>query len=609
MREGELTATGTSMGVSMFFRKSGTAAKKSPAKRAPTETPDPLRAAFEQFIVEEIEIGDVKPPAAAPLRVRKPSAWRANLKTAAACTGLWLMLFLASLFARSIWPADETRMLTVAWEMWTRGEFVLPSLNGELYARQPPLMAWLIAAGWRLFGVNDWWPRLLPALFALASLAVVPRLARLLWREDRDAGRLAPLVLLGTPLWALYTTLALPDMLLVFFTLLGWWAVLIMWRHRDMRAFLLLGAALGFGALALGTIIYVYVLPVAVLAPLWGRGASKVAWKYWYIDIAKAMLLGTAILGLWLAPAGVQAGSAYVMEWLSGSLTGARLELFTTGRSWWWYPVWLPIVTLPWSIWPLLWRRLWQIRREPLNAGLAFCVIGALSTLALLSLIAAKQPQFLLPLLPLMALPVACLLMEESLEGAADHHPLSGMTIPVVVLGGALAVLPRLPRLDVLPGFLWELSPFVGVGVMAVGVALAWLPVREVRRRATDIIVAGAVLVVFLILGAGSQFDEFYRTDTVGRFLAGAQARKRPIAWVGEYQGEFQFAGRLREPLTVIDPAEADGWMMMHPDGLLISDASSWQPHEASRRQPLLETPYRGAMLRAWGANIASASR
>ncbi|HYA39207.1 MAG TPA: glycosyltransferase family 39 protein [Candidatus Methylomirabilis sp.] len=598
------------MGVSMFFRKIGTAVKKSPPKRAPMETPSPRQAALEQFIVEEIEIGDVKSPAAAvPLRVRKRSAWWVSIKAAAACTGLWLLLIMASLFARSVWPVDETRMLTVAWEMWTRSEFVLPSLNGELYARQPPLIAWLIDAGWVVFGVNDWWPRVLPALFSLASLAVVHRLARLLWRENGEIGRLAPLVLLGTPLWALYTTLALPDMLFVFFTLLGWWAVLIMWRHRDMRAFLLLGAALGFGALALGTIICVYVLPATGLAPLWVRDGSRVNWKYWYIDIAKAILLGAAILGLWLVPAGMQAGSPYVMEWLSGSLIGARLDLFTTGRSWWWYLAWMPIVCLPWSMLPLLWWRLWHIRREPLSVGMAFCVIGTMSTLVLLSLIEVKQPPFLLPLLPLMALPVSYLLMDESLEGVGDNHPLGGMTVPVVMLGGALAVLPKLPRVEVLPGFLWDLSPFVGIGVMVVGIALAWLPAREVRRRVVDTVVTAVLLVVFLILGAGSQFDEFYRTDTVGQFLANAQAQNRAIAYVGEYQGEFQFAGRLREPLPVIDPADADSWRMNHPDGLLVSDASVWQPRQANRRQPAMETLYRGSTLRVWDANIASAPR
>ena len=132
--------------------------------------------------------------------------------------------------------------------------------HAELFTRQPPLMPWLIHAGWGLLGVNDGWPRLLPALFALASLFVTGRVARLLWRDNLEISRFAPLVLVGTPLWAVYTSLALPDMLLAFFTLLGWWAVLIMWRHRDMRAFLLLAVALGLGTLALGLVIYLYVL-------------------------------------------------------------------------------------------------------------------------------------------------------------------------------------------------------------------------------------------------------------------------------------------------------------------------------------------------------------
>jgi 4-amino-4-deoxy-L-arabinose transferase-like glycosyltransferase len=593
------------MGVSLFFRKNATAVNKAPPGCTPPAAPDPRRAASEQSVVEAIEIGGGNSPAARP---RWPPRWRAgvaDLKTAAATAGLWLLLCLASLSARALWPQEETRLVTVAWEMWIRDGFVLPTINGEPYTRQAPLMAWLIAAGWGLFGVNDWWPRLLPALCSLASLAVVLRLARLLWREDREAAQLAPRVLLGMPLWALYTTLALPDMLAAFFTLLGWWAVLIQWRHRDMRAFLLLGAALGFGALALGTIIYVYVLPVAVLAPLWCRGAVRMIWKYWYGDIAKAVMLGVVVLGLWLLLAARAAGGTYVMEWLSGSLTGARLELFTTGQSWWWYLAWLPIVTLPWSIWPLLWRRLWHIRREPLNAGLAFCAIGSLSTLALLSLIDGKQPQFLLPLLPLVALPLSWLLAQESLAGAGDPHPLLGMTLPVVVLGAVLAVLPQLPRIEVLPELLWELSPGVGLGVMVVGIALAWLPLREVRRRALEMAAAGVLLVVFLILGAGSLVGTFYPTDEVGRFLAAAQARHRPIAWVGEYQGTFQFAGRLREPLAVIEPAQAQQWISQHPDGLLIAEISVWQPPPADRRQPLLELPYGNSRLRAWDATLA----
>ena len=589
----------------MFFKRLGAAGNKTPTKRFPKT---PLRrdaTSLEQFIVEEIEIGDVRSPVAAiPLSRAKSSAGWSSIKSALAYTGLWLLLIMATLFARTIWPVDETRLLAVAWEMWTRNEFVLPYLNGELFTRQPPLMPWLIHAGWGLLGVNDWWPRLLPALFALASLFVTGRLARLLWRDNLEISRFVPLVLVGTPLWAVYTSLALPDMLLAFFTLLGWWAVLIMWRHRDMRAFLLLGAALGLGALALGLVIYVYVLPVALLAPLWGRGLYPIVWKYWYADVTKAILLGLAILLLWLAPAALHAGLPYALRWLYGSLIAARLDLLPAAQPWWWYLPWWPIVCLPWTIWPLLWLRLWHIRREPLSAGMNFCLIGTVATLVALSFIDVKQPQFLLPLLPLAALFVSHLLLDESLGKLGQDTMLGGMTIPIVVLGGVLAILPKLPRVEFLPGPLWELSPFVGIGIMIAGIALAWIPGREIRRRAVDIIIAGTLLVVFATLGVGWQFDSRHQLDAVGRFLATAQAQHRPIAHVGDYQGEFQFSGRLLEPLQTITPDQAESWSATRPHGMLVSFTHIWQPRGADTMRPALETAHRGLTLRIWYAGV-----
>jgi 4-amino-4-deoxy-L-arabinose transferase-like glycosyltransferase len=590
----------------VFFKKFRTPRKKLPGKPLPEVKLSAQAAALEKYIVEEIEIGDVRSPTAAiaPPRPRKASPAWLSLKAMAGCLGLWLLLITASLFARSAWPVDETRVLAVAWEMWTRHENVLPYLNGVLYAGQPPLLPWLIHAGWGVFGVNDWWPRLLPSLFALGSLVVTGRLARMLWRENPDIARYAPLVLVGTLLWAGYTTLALPDMLLAFFTLIGWWAVLMMWRHRDMRAFLLLGTALGLGALALGLAIFMYLLPVALLAPLWVKERSRITWKYWYTDIAKATALGVAILCLWLVPAAAQAGLPYILRWFSISLTAARLDLLPAVQPWWWYLPWLPILCLPWSIWPLLWMRLWHIRREPLNTGMLFCLIGTLSTLAVLSLLDVKQAQFLLPLLPLVALAVAYLLMDEAVANVGQEKLFSGMALPIIVLGGVFAVLPHLPRVEFLPPQLWELSPFVGLSLMLVGIALAWLPVGEVRRRALDTVVSGALLVVFVILGAGWRFDAYYRSDAVSEFLAQMQAQHRPVASVGDYQGEFQFSGRLPRPLQVIDASQAENWSAAHPDGVLMAYAQTWQPPGTGVRQPALQAAYRGQILRLWYAGI-----
>ena len=57
---------------------------------------------------------------------------------------------MASIWLRPLWPVDETRYASVAWEMWLRGDFLVPYVNGEPYSHKPPLLFWLIQLGWGL---------------------------------------------------------------------------------------------------------------------------------------------------------------------------------------------------------------------------------------------------------------------------------------------------------------------------------------------------------------------------------------------------------------------------------------------------------------------------
>ena len=75
------------------------------------------------------------------------------------------------LWLRPLLPVDETRYLAVAWEMWWRGDFLLPWLNGEPYSHKPPLLFWLIHALWALFGVSELAARF-PAFWCLRADAV-----------------------------------------------------------------------------------------------------------------------------------------------------------------------------------------------------------------------------------------------------------------------------------------------------------------------------------------------------------------------------------------------------------------------------------------------------
>ena len=125
----------------------------------------------------------------------------------------WLLLAAASIWLRPLWPVDETRYVSVAWEMWLRGDFLVPYINGEPYSHKPPLLFWIIHAGWMLFGVNDWWPRLVGPLFAFAAVPLLLRMESLLWGERQTTN--SAWVLFGTSMFASFVTLTMFDLLLM----------------------------------------------------------------------------------------------------------------------------------------------------------------------------------------------------------------------------------------------------------------------------------------------------------------------------------------------------------------------------------------------------------
>jgi 4-amino-4-deoxy-L-arabinose transferase-like glycosyltransferase len=43
------------------------------------------------------------------------------------------------------------------------GNYILPRLNGLIYIEKPPMLYWLVALNFNIFGINEWTARLVPA--------------------------------------------------------------------------------------------------------------------------------------------------------------------------------------------------------------------------------------------------------------------------------------------------------------------------------------------------------------------------------------------------------------------------------------------------------------
>jgi 4-amino-4-deoxy-L-arabinose transferase-like glycosyltransferase len=507
----------------------------------------------------------------------------------------WMLLTAASVALRPILPVDETRYVSVAWEMWVRGDFLVPHLNGLPYSDKPPLMFWLFHLGWWFFGVNDWWPRVVPALFALANLGLTARLARRLWPDRPEVVRNAPAVLLGFLLWTVFTTMLMFDMLVAFCVLAALLGIEEAQRRGGVRPWLQVGGALGLGILAKGPVVLLLPLLVAVLVPWW---AGRNPGLRWWGGLLGAVALAAAIGLAWALPAAASGGPAYSDAILVSQTKERMVHSFAHNRPWWWYLALLPGLLYPYSAWPPLWTA--ALRRRTLGLstdwGMRFCLAWLVPGLIVFSLISGKQPHYMLPLMPAFALLGARLLSEPGVMTVRRWHLLPVLAGPALI-GAALAAAPFL-KARKLPAWAGQLSPGAGVVLLVLVLASYLLFDRLFARR-----VAGPTLIaVALVLGLHLGFAEVARTaygvEPVARYLKSAEDQGRPIAWVGDYHGQLHFLGRLERPFQEIPTGSESLWIRRNPRGKVVQELKSIPPY-IDRAE--LTQPYRSGTLAVWG--------
>src|SRR3984893_3462965 len=91
---------------------------------------------------------------------------------------VWAAVYLPALGSLEI-KGEEGRRILPAITMLERGNYIVPQIGSGPYFSKPPLVNWLIAASFKIFGVyNEWTARLPSALCVLAVAVVFVTVAR-----------------------------------------------------------------------------------------------------------------------------------------------------------------------------------------------------------------------------------------------------------------------------------------------------------------------------------------------------------------------------------------------------------------------------------------------
>ena len=169
----------------------------------------------------------------------------------------------------------------IARNMLTSGDWVTAHLDGLRYLEKPPLVYWLIAASYRVFGPHDWAARIPTALSAIALAGLTAAFG--IWAFGRRAGFYSGLSIATCVGLFLFTRILIPDVMLTFTIALAMWALLRTLEPEEPhpRAWsMVLAAGLGVGMLLKSLIGVAFPVAVGLIYLAFTRQLfSRWAWK------------------------------------------------------------------------------------------------------------------------------------------------------------------------------------------------------------------------------------------------------------------------------------------------------------------------------------------
>ncbi len=474
---------------------------------------------------------------------------------------LWCIIVLALLYARPPMPIDETRYLSVAWEMWHSHNFLVPHINGEPYSQKPPLLFWFIHLLWSVFGVSEWAGRLVGPLFALGSMALTIKLARLLWPGQVQIKQAAAYILLGFWLWTVLASLTMFDTLLTFFSLLSLISLLQAAKGVSIWPWIGLGLSMGLGILAKGPVIFLFVVPSIILAPWWHR-QHRISWRRWFTSAMLSLAGGLILASCWALPAALAGGNDYSQAILFSQTAGRMVSSFAHKRPFYWYLLWTPLLFFPWFFYPPSWRG-WQ--KATADQSIRFCLCALIPPLLLLSFVSGKQIHYILPILPISALLLARIIVISAYTTKYEKIPIVAVFFALSVF---LLIISYLPLHGGDKEILRHIPQWLALIPLGCGAGL--LVFKQPRSALTSIKVLSLsliILTVVLHLVVTSPLHSLFDQSAVGKALNNLQAKGETVAvFPPQLSDQFQFAGRLSEPLVALDSMyEISLWSQQHP--------------------------------------------
>jgi len=405
------------------------------------------------------------------------------------------LVFFFGLGVRDFWAPVEPRYGEIVRVMFTRGEWVVPSVNGSIYTDKPILFFWLALIVSKIAGgVSEWTVRF-PAAFGGVGFI----LSTYFFGRDFFNPRIGLIAaaILATSMRVIWEARwAHVDMLFCFWFLLSvYFAARTFLGKGGAHEILWAYAFMGLAVLTKGLIGIV--LPGLIFVSL------MLLRRDWRMIGAAKLHLGIPILLLVTAPWFYLVQEATKGRWLREFIYVHHLQRYTAGlghrQPVYYYLTTLPADFLPWTIFaiPAVIAR-WPYRSGVRTFSSQLCLCWFLAILLFFTISDTKRELYLLPVLPTAALFVACFLDPRGAERNVNGPDLRWLTagfFGTLALGGV-----------VVPAAAWRFRPDAFLPLLPASTVLTvgggWVAVLLLRRCAVRAIIATVALMSLSVVTA-----------------------------------------------------------------------------------------------------------
>ncbi|MHC4212766.1 MAG: ArnT family glycosyltransferase [Planctomycetota bacterium] len=474
----------------------------------------------------------------------------------------------------SLWDRDEPQYAQVAMEMVESGDYLVPTIDSQMWLGKPPLLYWLMSVSFRIFGPTEFSCRFFSAIGTGITCLLTYIIGRTLL--SKEAGLWTMPILASTILVLVIGTAGITDALMLPF-IVAVMAVLVKSAKTGMRFIhiVLMGSALGFGILTKGPIGLMPIPAIATMLWFDRKNRSNTLQYIWRISLAIA--IGAAFFIAWAIPVNIATKGEFFRVFVGRDIINRAFTPMEShgGNFVLFLPYYLYIILggfFPWTLYlpgafsALLGGRVGgKYGRVLLLSWIVPCFI-------LMTIAATKLPHYVLFIWPALSLAVAGTIAAQKNNQLTSRDKIwlqrgAWIFVPfALVMSLGLIVGPFFVQV---PGLRWS-GVVSGLLLLTMSIVAVYYHRADKLSRSASVMIVGMIVFhIPLLLGVLPAIERIKVSPYIARDLNSLIKKDVPVVTYKYDEPSLSFyLGRLTQRLeTDQDVLE---WVKQPQDGVLV---------------------------------------